>query len=49
MFPYMPSETPYPQTLQETVLYFADPDRALVCMVAIKWPSGPVCPKSGAD
>jgi transposase-like protein len=38
-----------PQTLQEAVLYFADADRALAFMVAIKWPGGPVCPRCGAD
>jgi len=36
-----------PQTLQEAVLYFSDPDRALDFMVAIKWPGGVVCPKCG--
>jgi transposase-like protein len=38
-----------PETLQEAVIYFADPDRALTFMVAIKWPGGPVCPRCGQD
>jgi hypothetical protein len=45
----MPTATQYPQTLQEAVLYFADSDRALAFMVAIKWPNGPACPKCGTE
>jgi transposase-like protein len=33
-----------PRTLQEAILYFADPDRALKFMVDIRWPDGVKCP-----
>jgi transposase-like protein len=34
-----------PQTLRDAVLYFANPDRALAFMVAIRWPNGIFCPR----
>ncbi|HXX76205.1 MAG TPA: IS1595 family transposase [Nitrospiraceae bacterium] len=34
-----------PKTLQEAIHYFADPDRCLDLLVAMRWPNGPVCPR----
>ena len=36
-----------PRTLQEAILYFADPDRALQTMVELRWPTGVCCPTCG--
>ena len=33
-----------PNTLQEAIRYFADPQRCLDFAVAMRWPHGPVCP-----
>ena len=33
-----------PNTLQEAVQYFADPQRCLDLLIALRWPHGPVCP-----
>jgi len=33
-----------PKTLQETIIYFADPENCLNFMVAHRWPHGVVCP-----
>lgn len=35
----------FPKTLLQAVKYFADPDTALGCMVAIRWPDGISCPR----
>jgi transposase-like protein len=45
----MSTENAAPQTLRDAVVYFADPDRALAFMVAIKWPNGPACPECGTE
>src|SRR5579862_6970056 len=38
----------FPETLQEAVNYFADADRALKFMVALRWPDGVVkCARCG--
>jgi transposase-like protein len=37
-----------PRTLQEAILYFADPDRCLKFMVEIRWPDGVKCPTCGS-
>lgn len=34
-----------PTTLQEAVQYFADPQRTLDFVMALRWPKGPVCPR----
>jgi transposase-like protein len=34
-----------PATLQEAIKYFADPERCLDLLSAMRWPHGPVCPK----
>src|SRR4051794_26747178 len=35
----------FPTTLQQAITYFADADRALECVKAIRWPDGVVrCP-----
>lgn len=37
-----------PETLQQAVIYFSDPDRALEFMVSIRWPEGVICPRCAA-
>jgi transposase-like protein len=37
-----------PQTLQEAIRYFSDPDVCLDFMVSIRWPLGIVCPTCGS-
>jgi transposase-like protein len=37
-------ETDFPQTLQEAILYFKDPDVSLKFMASIRWPNGVTCP-----
>jgi transposase-like protein len=34
-----------PSTLQQAIKYFADPDKCLSFVVALRWPHGPVCPR----
>jgi transposase-like protein len=36
-----------PKTLQEAIVYFADPDNCLAYMVARLWPNGVTCPTCG--
>ena len=36
-----------PKTLQEAIVYFANPDNCLEYMAAHRWPSGVVCPTCG--
>jgi transposase-like protein len=39
-----------PKTLQQAIVYFADPDRAFEYAKAIRWPDGKVtCPRCGSD
>ncbi len=38
-----------PQTLQEAVIYFADPDNCLSYTVAQRWPKGVTCPTCGSS
>lgn len=33
-----------PETLQEAILYFADPDACLSYVVGLRWPDGVICP-----
>lgn len=49
----MPKKNPRseaaPATLQEVIEYFADPNRALAYMVAMRWPDGEIsCPTCGS-
>lgn len=44
----MKNET-FPKTLIQAVKYFANPDTALGCMVAIRWPDGITCPRCESD
>lgn len=37
-----------PKTLQEAILYFANPDNCLNYLVARRWPSGVACPTCGS-
>ena len=39
------SQPKLPATLQEAIVYFADPQRCLDLLVAMRWPHGPVCPR----
>ena len=39
----------FPQTLQEAIVYFANPDNALNFMIEIRWPDGISCPRCGSD
>src|SRR6202162_6446798 len=34
-----------PQTLQDAILYFSDPDTCLKFVADLRWPDGPVCPE----
>src|SRR5260221_6050965 len=38
-------EIQFPTTLQDAMVYFADPDRGLAFMVSMRWPGGKItCP-----
>src|SRR5712691_726960 len=37
-----------PKTLQEAILYFADPANCCEYLVARRWPDGVVCPRCGS-
>jgi transposase-like protein len=39
----------FPKTLQEAIIYFANPDKALEFMVSIRWPNGITCPRCKSD
>jgi transposase-like protein len=43
----MENKVKEPQTLQEAILYFGDPDNCLNYMVKHRWPEGVVCPTCG--
>jgi len=36
-----------PQTLQDALRYFSDPDKCLAFMVELRWPNGVTCPTCG--
>jgi transposase-like protein len=36
-----------PETMVDTIRYFADPDTCLSFLVGIRWPDGVVCPRCG--
>src|SRR6266852_6392760 len=38
-----------PKTLQQAIIYFADPTNCLNYLVARRWPNGVVCPTCGRD
>ena len=42
------STAPTPQTLQDAIRYFSDPDICLNFMVSIRWPQGVICPTCGS-
>jgi transposase-like protein len=45
----MATETTFPETLQEAVRYFTDPDVCLMAAVALRWGNGPIaCPTCGS-
>jgi transposase-like protein len=39
----------FPGTLQEAIVYFANPDNALNFMIMLRWPSGISCPRCQSD
>ena len=39
----------FPETLQNVILYFSDPNRALDFAVRMRWPEGVSCPRCGCD
>ncbi len=40
----------FPVTLQQAVVYFADPDNALTFMMSLRWPTGVInCPRCQSD
>ncbi len=39
----------FPETLQQVILYFSDPDRALDFAANMRWPEGVSCPRCGCD
>jgi hypothetical protein len=38
-----------PKTLQEAILYFADPANCREYLMARRWPNGVTCPRCGSD
>jgi transposase-like protein len=42
-------EAAEPKTLQEAILYFADPANCRIYLVARRWPNGVVCPRCGSQ
>ena len=42
-----PTIQPVPQTLQEAIVFYADPDNCLRLMVEIRWSNGVACPACG--
>jgi hypothetical protein len=45
----MMSKSNEPKTLQQAIVYFADPDNCLNYLVARRWPNGVICPRCGSD
>src|ERR1700722_10000810 len=43
----MEKTNPVPKTLQEAIVQFADPDRALAYLAPLVWPNGVTCPHCG--
>jgi transposase-like protein len=40
----------FPKTLQQAIIYFADPDNALNFMISLQWPDGVItCPRCESD
>src|SRR4051794_21939095 len=40
----------FPKTLQDAIIYFSNPDTALGCMIAIRWPDGVItCPRCESE
>jgi len=45
----MKSKTNSPNTLQEAILYFSNPENCLEYLVARRWPNGVICPTCGRN
>ena len=44
------TKVPDPRTLQEAIVYFADPERCFAYAVKLRWPDGMVtCPRCGTE
>src|SRR5437763_7662492 len=43
----MATQTTFPKTLQEAVIYYADPDNCLATAIKFRWPNGVTCPFCG--
>lgn len=39
----------FPRTLQQAIVFFANPDNALQFMIETRWPNGIICPRCGFD
>lgn len=39
------NEDTLPQTLQEAIRYFSDPDVCVSFVASLRWPDGPICPR----
>lgn len=44
----MNENTLHPQTLQEAIIYFSDPDVCLNFVAGLRWPNGVACPHCGS-
>lgn len=44
----MATSMSWPETLQQAVIYFADPDRALEAAISLRWKDGVTCPTCGS-
>lgn len=42
------NSTPNPETLQDAIRFFSDPDVSLAFVANLRWPNGVVCPRCGA-
>ncbi len=43
------NKSPEPQSLQEAIIYFSNPDNCIAYLIARRWPMGVVCPSCGSQ
>ncbi len=43
-----PTKSPEPQSLQEAIIYFSNPDNCIAYLIERRWPMGVVCPSCGS-
>jgi transposase-like protein len=48
-YPRIMANEKTPKTLQQAIIYFANPDNCLTYLVARRWPDGVTCPTCGRD